>query len=220
MENNKLTECPNCKHAIKTGFIGTNNFLDQEDINIINEYHETKNDVYCDKCGKELYTIYKNRLLNERKELSEKITSLITFIPVVSIHSPLNWDYEVIGLVTGQSTTGTGVFAEFYSSFTDFFGTQSKSYNKKIKGGENLCKFQIRKQTIDLGGNAIVATDIDYSEVGGEKGMLLVCMTGTAIKLKNLEILGQNEFNKINELFILNNRITFLNQFELSIYDV
>jgi uncharacterized protein YbjQ (UPF0145 family) len=48
----------------------------------------------------------------------------------------------------------------------------------------------LRKETLELGGNAVLATDIDYAEVGGDKGMLIVCMTGTAVLLKNPEVLG------------------------------
>ncbi len=68
-----------------------------------------------------------------------------------------------------------------------------------------------------MGGNAIVATDIDYSEVGGMKGMLMVCMTGTAIRLKNPEVLGYDNLEKIKEVIKLYKRIERLNQFELSI---
>ena len=77
----------------------------------------------------------------------------------------------------------SGVVSEFTSSFTDLFGVQSGRFNKKLKAGEDICFAQLRKQALDLGGNAVIATDIDYSEVGGGKGMLMVCMGGTAIKL-------------------------------------
>jgi uncharacterized protein YbjQ (UPF0145 family) len=95
-------------------------------------------------------------------------------------------------MVTGQSVTGTGVISEFTSSWTDFFGAQSNRYNAKLKAGEQLCFAQLRKQAADMGGNAVIATDIDYSEVGGDKGMLMVCMAGTAVRLKNLDVLSEN----------------------------
>ena len=117
-------------------------------------------------------------------------------------------------MVTGQSTTGTGVISEFTSSFSDLFGVQSGRFNKKLKAGENMCFALLRKQTIDIGGNAVIATDIDYSEVGGEKGMLMVCMGGTAIKLKNTEILGQERAQNIDEITKLNNRLKTLNSFD------
>ena len=119
-------------------------------------------------------------------------------------------------MVTGQSTTGTGVIAELTSSFSDLFGVQSGRFNKKLKGGEDICFAQLRKQTLDLDGNAVIATDIDYSEVGGDKGMFMVCMGGTAIKLKNTNILGQERANKIIELIQLNERIKILYSYDTS----
>ncbi len=60
-----------------------------------------------------------------------------------------------------------------------------------------MCLNILRKKAIELGANAIVAVDIDYAEVGGGKGMLMVCMAGTAIYVKNVEILGENTANAL-----------------------
>lgn len=79
-----------------------------------------------------------------------------------------------------------------------------------------MCFAQLRKQAIDLGGNAVIATDIDYSEVGGEKGMLMVCMGGTAVKLKNCSILGDDRSRNIEVLTKYNERLKFLNTFNTS----
>ncbi len=145
---------------------------------------EAKSPNYCSKCGENYLSKAKLEASNEKTHSESKLLKLISSIPVVSAQNPFNWDYEIIGMVTGQSTTGTGVFSEFSSSFTDFFGAQSKTYNKKIKGGEDLCFTQLRIQAMDLGGNAVIATDIDYAEVGGEKGMLLVLYGWNSRSLK------------------------------------
>jgi hypothetical protein len=49
----------------------------------------------------------------------------------------------------------------------------------------------LRVRALDHGCNAIVAADIDYAEVGGTRAMLMVCMTGTAIRLHNTECLDR-----------------------------
>jgi hypothetical protein len=51
---------------------------------------------------------------------------------------------------------------------------------------------------VELGGNAILATDIDYAEVGGGKGMLMVCMTGTAVLLENTAVMGAEIIEGLN----------------------
>jgi uncharacterized protein YbjQ (UPF0145 family) len=206
----ELTNCPNCNLKLKEGLLSSVLLLTEGKTKIINEFHSEKSTAYCNKCGTELYEKYKLQLLKERNKKNTNLQHFIDAVPVVSTHSPLNWDYEILSMVTGQSTTGTGVISEFTSSFTDLFGVQSGRLNRKLKGGEDLCFAQLRKQTLDLGGNAVIATDIDYSEVGGGKGILMVCMGGTAINLKNPTILGQDRADKIDSLSKLNTRLNFL----------
>lgn len=213
---NEPGNCPNCGTALKNSMLSSVKLLSDNKIAIINEYREIKSSGYCSKCGNSLFTTYSIKVASERQKAIEEIESLISVIPVISTHSPLNWDYDILDMVTGQSTTGTGVVSEFTSSFTDLFGAQSGRFNRKLRSGENMCFAQLRKQAIDLGGNAVIATDIDYSEVGGAKGMLMVCMAGTAIILKNTDILGEERANILNQIEELNDRILHLNSFDIN----
>ena len=208
--------CPKCNVEVKSGWIASEKFISNEKTIIINEFNDETYDTYCNKCGDSLYEPARLKLISERKELFTHLESLISNVPVVSIHSPMNWDYEILELVTSQSTTGTGFISEFTSSFADIFGTQSGQYNKKLKSGETRCITQLRKQALDLGANAIIATDIDYAEVGGLKGMLMVCMSGTAIKLKNVEILRVEKSEQMNELISLNKRLLHLTKYTIN----
>ncbi|HWB26830.1 MAG TPA: heavy metal-binding domain-containing protein [Chitinophagaceae bacterium] len=151
--------------------------------------------------------------MTEKDALIREAEHLIDAIPVVTTHTPLNWDYDILGLVTGQSVTGTGVVSEISSSITDFFGMQSIRYNNKLKVGEKLCLAQLRKQTVDWGGNAIIATDIDYSELGGLKGMIMVCIAGTAVRLKNTDVLGETKNEQIKNLVALLEKLKPLAEF-------
>ncbi|MEZ4840244.1 MAG: heavy metal-binding domain-containing protein [Flavobacteriaceae bacterium] len=54
-------------------------------------------------------------------------------------------------------------------------------HNEKLQLGEENCFLQLVVKALNLGGNAIIATDIDYSEVGNSKGLLMICASGTAI---------------------------------------
>jgi uncharacterized protein YbjQ (UPF0145 family) len=118
-------------------------------------------------------------------------------------------------MVTGQTATGTGVISEFTSSFTDLFGAQSGRHNMKLKSGEDMCFAQLRKRTLDKGGNAVIATDIDYSEIGSSRGMLMVCMAGTAVRLSNTDVLGSKRAQLINELAEHNSRLRKLMKFKI-----
>lgn len=60
-----------------------------------------------------------------------------------------------------------------------------------------------------------MAADIDYAEVGGNKGMLMVCMTGTAVILQNPELLGEKTVKSLNVLGELGVRLTHLDQYKI-----
>jgi uncharacterized protein YbjQ (UPF0145 family) len=119
------------------------------------------------------------------------------------LQTPQDWKYETIELISAQTVTGTGVFTEIASNWTDFFGMESGKYNEILKSGEEKCKDILRTQALKLGGNAILGTDIDYSEAGAGKGMLMVCMAGTAVKITNLNELKYNAkaLNGVDDLF-------------------
>ncbi len=212
----EFTDCPHCKTKLKNGLLSSVTLLNDDKIDVINEYIDNPSDAYCTKCGNDLYAKYYHILIEEKKKLTQEMYNLIDSIPVISIHTPLNWKYDILEMVTGQSTTGTGVVSEFTSSFTDLFGAQSGRYNQKLKAGENMCLAQLRKQTLDFGGNAVIGTDIDYSEVGGQKGMLMVCMGGTAINVINIEVLGKDRADNIVRVKELNERIDELNEYNIN----
>jgi uncharacterized protein YbjQ (UPF0145 family) len=210
-----LKKCPNCNSELKKGLIKNVELLSSVEIDLINEYNDDKSEAFCSKCGKDFLKVSIDKLKKERIKLGKEIQDSIASIPVITTHSPLNWDYDVLEMVTAQSATGTGFLTEIVSTFTDIVGDQSEMHNKKLKGGENICFAQLRKQVLDLGGNAVIATDIDYSEIGGNRGILMVCMAGTAIKLKNTKIIGEDKIEKINNLSFLNDRLNKLSKYKI-----
>ena len=172
MSNNTYFPCYNCGAEIKDGTFKSNNLFSKNDTAIINEYSDNPKNGYCDKCGLKLFKEAELKLKAEKSSIKEEIRLLLDQIPIFTIQYLPNWEYKVLGMVTGQSTTGTGIITEFTSSFTDFFGEQSKKHNAKLKAGEMLSSYQMRSHTFEMGGNAIIGVDIDYTDSGDGKGML------------------------------------------------
>lgn len=185
----KLDNCPNCNASIKSNAFGSNLLLKQKDINLINFYKDQNNKAYCEKCGGKDLKELKPKAQVRLQFIKEELSKLINTIPIVTIHNPDKWHYEVIGMVTAQTSTGTGAITEFASAVSDVLGSSSGRHNMKIKKGEDLCMKELQKQAFNMGGNAIIGTDIDYAEIGSGKGILMVCMAGTAVKLENTEVL-------------------------------
>jgi uncharacterized protein YbjQ (UPF0145 family) len=202
--------CPNCSSTIKDGLFNSNQLLAKTVSDVINAAQGTNTKGFCGKCGNDLFVTSLTKLKNELIEIQQTISESISKIPVISVHNPYKWEYEVIGLVTSQSVTGTGVFSEISMSLSDLFGSESGSMNKKIKDAEVICMTRLRKETWELGGNAIIAVDIDYSEVGSLRGMMMVCCTGTAIRVTNNEVFNaetRNALEAIHQIMEKHDRI-------------
>ena len=61
-------------------------------------------------------------------------------------------------------------------------------------------------------GNAITGVDIDYIEVGKGKGILMVCMTGTAVRINNNNNLGSIDLERINEATEINIKLNTIKE--------
>ncbi|KQX20694.1 MULTISPECIES: heavy metal-binding domain-containing protein [unclassified Sphingomonas] len=173
--------CAHCGERLKVGAFSSNQLLAKRKVDVINHVEGTTRTHACDKCGTQAYEKASRKVASELTRLQENISAGLSLIPILSIHSPPGWTYRPLEIITAQTVTGTGFFAEFTSAWTDAFGAQSNAFTKKLRAGEDLCKASLRLQALRLGGNAIVASDVDYGEVGGVKAMLMVCMTGTAV---------------------------------------
>lgn len=196
-------ECKNCKSPIqeKGGFLSSSNkqkSFSDETFNFIRRYSDHPENSFCGVCFDGIYPAAISRCSNLIDSIKKQIDEFQEMIPILSIQNLPKWDYEIKSIVTGQSTMGTGFLTEFKSSWGDLLGVESKSINLKITEGESNCFKQMRSKAIALGGNAIIGVDIDYSEMGGLKGMVMVCSAGTVINVKNYTIF-EKEFAELNE---------------------
>lgn len=205
------THCPSCGAKIKSNSFNNNELLTEQQNKIIAIILQKEYAELCHKCGLNDYYKAQSGISVKIEELQSELNKIVSLIPIITIHTPVGWNYDIIGMVTAQSATGTGALTEFVSSFTDIIGAQSERHKLKLKSGENMCKTQLQMQTVEMGGNAIIGVDIDYSEIGSGKGILMVCMAGTAIKrydiLNNMDILNEAKFikDKLTEIYLLSN---------------
>lgn len=195
-----MTNCPNCNRSLSGIF--SSKLMEQNQTDRINHFLGTNKAAYCKGCGEYLLNQANRKIENHNPEaeLRKKVTELIKYIPVISSQAPLNWEYEVIDMVTSQRTSGTGFLTELSQVFNDAFGLGSGTTDRKIAQATEWCKIDLRSQCAVLGGNAVIATDIDFSEVGtGATNMLMVCMAGTAIKVHDVTKVSSRHGDKILE---------------------
>ncbi len=126
-------------------------------------------------------------------EIRLRMRPLLECVPIISLPFPRGWKFEPVTIVTAQLVAGTGLFAEVVSEVTDIFGRRSGIFERKIRAAEDECKARLRFEAASVEAHAVIDVDVDYAEVGGAKAMLMVCMTGTAVRIGNAEqVLGAN----------------------------
>ena len=79
---------------------------------------------------------------------------------------------------------GMNLFKDFFAGVRDIFGGRSKASQKVLRDARQTCLTELRREALIVGANAIVAVDLDYSEISGDgKSMLFLVTTGTACRV-------------------------------------
>lgn len=115
------------------------------------------------------------------------------------------WEIEnYLGIVSYHLVAGTNLFKDMFAGLRDFFGGYSASYQKELDKLEELGLREIKTKALVLGANAIIGLRIDFDEIsGGGKSMLMITLSGTAVKVasklsneKNVEELQATTISK------------------------
>ena len=95
-------------------------------------------------------------------------------------------DYS-IDLITAECVYGMNIFSDLFMELRDVFGGRSATVQKAFKDARTIAMNELRREALEIGGNAIVGIDLDYNEIsgGGKRGMLLLVASGTAVKLRD-----------------------------------
>lgn len=90
---------------------------------------------------------------------------------------------QYLGIVTGEAILGTNVIRDFFAGIRDIVGGRSASYEKELRKGRDIALEELEVEARRLGADAVVAIDLDYETVGQGGSMLMVAISGTAVKL-------------------------------------
>lgn len=92
---------------------------------------------------------------------------------------------EYLGVVTGEAILGANIFRDLFASIRDVVGGRSAAYEEELRKAREIATEEMKQQAILRGANAIVGVDLDYEtiSIGGGGGMLMVSVSGTAVRL-------------------------------------
>ena len=89
-----------------------------------------------------------------------------------------------LGVVVGEAILGANVFKDMFGAIRDIVGGRAGAYEKEMKRARQIAFDEMEAAAQALGGNGIVGIDIDYEVVGQQGGMMMVSVSGTAVRYR------------------------------------
>ncbi|HNQ01052.1 MAG TPA: heavy metal-binding domain-containing protein [Syntrophales bacterium] len=90
---------------------------------------------------------------------------------------------EYLGVVTGEAVVGANIFRDLFAGVRDIVGGRSGAYEKELRRAREIAFQELEEAAAARGANAVVGVDIDYEVLGEKNGMLMVSVSGTAVRL-------------------------------------
>lgn len=89
-----------------------------------------------------------------------------------------------LGVMSSTAVLGVNFMRDFFARFRDIFGGRTKSYELELEKARDAAFGELADQARAVGADAVVGIAVDYEMLGEKNGMLMVSVTGTAVRLK------------------------------------
>ena len=86
-------------------------------------------------------------------------------------------------VTTTPAVEGRKIVAYKGIVFGDMIGGRSGTYEKELQEAREKALAEMSERAAKLGADAVVGVDVDYEVLGETNGMLMVSVSGTAVKL-------------------------------------
>jgi uncharacterized protein YbjQ (UPF0145 family) len=90
---------------------------------------------------------------------------------------------DYLGIVTGEVIVGANIFKDIFAGIRDIVGGRAGAYESTLRDARRQAFDELRAEAERLGANAVVGIDIDYEVVGQGGSMLMVSVSGTAVRV-------------------------------------
>jgi uncharacterized protein YbjQ (UPF0145 family) len=88
-----------------------------------------------------------------------------------------------LGIVSGQAVIGANIFRDLFSSVRDVVGGRAGGYERALSGARDAALQDLIEAAQEMGADGAVGLDFEYAVLGETNGMMLVSVSGTAVKL-------------------------------------
>ncbi|HIA45157.1 MAG TPA: heavy metal-binding domain-containing protein [Methylococcaceae bacterium] len=91
---------------------------------------------------------------------------------------------EYLDIVVGEAILGANIIKDIFAAVRDFVGGRSAAYEQEMAKAREIAFSEMENKAKLLGADGIVGIDIDYEVIGSKGSMMMVCVSGTAVKFK------------------------------------
>jgi uncharacterized protein YbjQ (UPF0145 family) len=88
-----------------------------------------------------------------------------------------------LGVVHGEAIIGANIFRDMFSSVRDIVGGRAGGYERALSGARDAAMEDLIAAAKEMGANGVIGIDFDYEVLGEANGMMMVAVSGTAVKL-------------------------------------
>jgi len=90
---------------------------------------------------------------------------------------------QMLGVVNGEAIIGANIFRDLFSSVRDVVGGRAGGYERALSGARDAAMQDMIEAAREMGANGVVGIDFDYEVLGESNGMMMVAVSGTAVKM-------------------------------------
>ena len=91
---------------------------------------------------------------------------------------------DYLGIVVGEAILGANIFKDLFGAIRDIVGGRAGAYEEEMGRARDIAFQELEEEARMLGANAIVGIDLDYEVIGSKGGMMMVSVSGTAVRIK------------------------------------
>lgn len=85
---------------------------------------------------------------------------------------------QYLGIVNGEAVIGANIFRDMFASVRDVVGGRAGGYERALAGARDAAMEAAK----EMGANGVIGIDFDYEVLGETNGMMMVAVSGTAVK--------------------------------------
>ena len=89
-----------------------------------------------------------------------------------------------IEIVTAECAFGANIFKDLFAGIRDIVGGRSEAVQKTMRDTRRTALYELKREAYEVGANAVIGVDLDYTELSLGGNMVLLVASGTAVRIE------------------------------------